>query len=397
MDYVPAAELDARILRLQKVLTEKGFDGALVCGNVNLFYFTGTLRGWYLLVPAVGDPVLMTRGRVEDVRKESCIRNIEPLTSSKELPDRLKSLGLSATARLGLELDILPVRQYLQLKDLLPRQELADVSWELRLLRARKSSYEIDQIRRAASISDALMAHVPKVVREGVTEVEADAELFAVGRRLGHQGLVRMRGWNLEMLNLYVLSGESAANSTSFDAPVTGPGLSPAIGRGSTDKVLRAGEPIIIDCGMGWNGYLSDETRVFSIGPTAEKYRRAFRVMADIEREMESSTKPGMESGEVYRKAVLLAKRYGYEEFFMNYGDYQVSFVGHGIGLELNEPPFISRNGSTVLEPGMVFAFEPKVVFPGECAIGIEDDYLVTERGVERLTSTAQSLFEIGT
>jgi Xaa-Pro aminopeptidase len=195
-----------------------------------------------------------------------------------------------------------------------------------------------------------------------------------------------MRGFNQEMMNAYVLSGANACTTSFGDTPLCGLGATHAIAQGSSSKKIKRNEPIVIDYGGGHNGYVTDETRTFVIGELKAHLERAHQVARSIIEDMESSAKPGDLATSIYERAKAIAAQEGLDPYFMGHGEGQVAFVGHGIGLEVNEWPIIGRGFRRPLEPGMVFAFEPKFVFPGEGAVGIELDYIVRKDGLERVT-----------
>jgi Xaa-Pro dipeptidase len=188
------------------------------------------------------------------------------------------------------------------------------------------------------------------------------------------------------MMNGYVLSGANACTISFGDTPLCGLGATHAIAQGSSSKKIKRNEPIVIDYGGGYNGYVTDETRTFVIGKLKAHLERAHQVARSIIEDMESSAKPGDLATDLYERAKAIAAEEGLDPYFMGHGEGQVAFVGHGIGLEVNEWPIIGRGFRRPLEPGMVFAFEPKFVFPDEGAVGIETDYIVREDGLERVT-----------
>ena len=264
--------------------------------------------------------------------------------------------------------------------------EFEDLSREIKQIRSIKSEFEIRQIKRAGEIVTRVFSEVKHYLHEGISEVELDARLTSVGRALGHQFFMRMRGLNQEMMNIHVLSGESAGVTTYSDTPFGGPGLNAAIAQGSSAKRIRRDEPVVIDYGAGYNGYVTDETRTFVLGRLKDPFIKACQVALDIIADVESFGRTGVVPARIYEGAQQRADKAGLGPHFMGYGEGQVAFVGHGLGLEINEWPVISKGEKRPLQPGMVFAFEPKFVFPGKGAVGTECDYIVRENGLERVT-----------
>jgi Xaa-Pro dipeptidase len=383
-ELTPPEEISARVSALQRKMGAKDIDLALILQNADLFYFTGTLQRGYLCIPQEGEPLFFVQKYYDRAVQESPLPCIK-VKGMKALPNLLRDHGITGT-RLGLELDVIPVSLFDRIKGLFGNWEALDISVEIKEIRSIKSAFEIQQIKQSGKIIDLVFPSVREHLREGMTELELDGILFSIGRAAGHQGLIRMRGFNQEMMNAYVLSGANACTSSFGDTPLCGLGATHAIAQGSSSKKIRRNEPIVIDYGGGHNGYVTDETRTFVIGALKAHLERAHQVARSIIDAVESSAKPEDLATGIYERAKAIAAEKGLDPYFMGHGEGQVAFVGHGIGLEVNEWPIIGRGFRRPLEPGMVFAFEPKFVFPGEGAVGIELDYIVRENGLERVT-----------
>ena len=392
MEYTPESELKSRIQRFQDSLRGQGVDGALICQNVDLFYFAGTVQESFLFIPQQGEPTLMVKKSYARATRESALSNIILLEKVRHIPGVLRDGGFGHIGTIGLELDVLPTNYYFHFQSLFSRSQFTDVSRLILKVRSVKSDYEIRQIRKAVKITDEVMDWAREIIREGMTELEIDGLLFSQARKKGHQGRLRIRGWNQEMFHCHILSGKKGAYSSFCTSPVCGEGPNPAIAQGAGAQRVRRGQPIYIDFGVGINGYVSDETRTFSIGKPHRLFLRGFEALLEIKRDMEHSAGPGVSGRAIYRRAVELARARGFEDYFMGHGEGRVPFVGHGIGLEIDELPLLGMGISTRLEEGMVFAFEPKLVFPGKGVVGVEDVYLVSSHGVERLTLTGDQL-----
>lgn len=383
-ELTPPEEIRARVSALQKKMGEKGIDFSLILQNADLFYFTGTLQRGYLCIPQDGKPIFFVQKYYDRAIRESPLQCIK-VKGMKALPNLLPDYGIEGT-RVGLELDVIPVSLFDRIKGLFGDWEALDISEEIKEIRSIKSAFEIQQIKQSGTIIDHVFTAVSNHLREGMTELELDGILVSIGRAAGHQGLVRMRGFNQEMMNIYVLSGDNACTTSFGDTPLCGLGATHAIAQGSSFKKIRRDEPIVIDYGGGHNGYVTDETRTFVIGELRDHLKRAYQVARSIIDAVESSAKPGDVATGIYERTKEIADEEGLGPYFMGHGEGQVAFVGHGIGLEVNEWPIIGRGFRRPLEPGMVFAFEPKFVFPGEGAVGVELDYIVKEDGLERVT-----------
>lgn len=388
---IPAAEIEGRVARFQEALRAAELDGALVVQETDLVYLAGTGQSAHLVVPAEGEPALFVRKTLERAREESPLARVEPLRSLRDLPGALASCGVEG-GRLGLELDVLPAASYLAYARRLDRFELADCSLPLRRVRALKTTWELERIHVAAE----QLSHVPEWMarhaRPGMTEVELAAELERELRLAGHQGPIRFRAFNNELFYGSVLAGPSGAVPGSTETPVVGPGPNVAVSKGASHRLIEEGEPILIDFAGAYEGYLADQTRTYSLGPLPRYLEEPYEAAREILHRVAAEARPGVTGAQLYEKAMELA---GDREGFMGWGDERVSFVGHGIGLEIDELPLLARGWDEPLEAGMVFALEPKFVFPEVGAVGIENSYLVTGNGVERLTSAPEELIEL--
>ncbi|MDQ3867429.1 MAG: Xaa-Pro peptidase family protein [Actinomycetota bacterium] len=388
---VPRGEIDRRVRAFQEALRADGLAGALVIQDVDLYYLAGTAQSAHLIVPAHGEPVLLVRKSFERAREESPLERVEPLRSLRELPPALASAGL-ARGRLGLELDVLPAASYLAYARRLEGFELADCSATLRRLRAVKSTWELARIRTAAEMLSPVTEWMARHARPGMTEVELAAELERELRLAGHQGVIRFRGFNQELFFGSVLAGPSGAVPGATETPIVGPGPNVAVSKGASHRPIQVGEPILVDLVGAFDGYLADQTRTFSLGHLDRRFVEAHEAAREILHRVADDVRPGVPGAAVYDRALELA---GNRDGFMGIGDERVSFVGHGFGLEIDELPLLARGWDVPLAGAMVFALEPKFLFPGEGAVGIENSYLVTGDGAERLTSASEELVEL--
>ena len=389
MEYqrTPREEIQSRIARFQKSLQDSDIAGALISQNVDLFYFAGTIQRSFLFIPAEGEAVLAVHGNLERAQKESSLSQVVPLKKSQQLAQALSDFNYSIRGRIGLEMDVLPARYYLALRREHAEADFLDVSELVRKVRMIKSEYEISQIRKACQILNQVMLAAQRSIRPGMTELEVDALLVALARRLGHQGLLRMRGYNQEMFSAHVFCGKTATLSPTMNVPLGGLGTTPAIAQGASFNVITENEPLIIDFGVGINGYVTDMTRTFVIGKLSQKLQEAYSVAKEIKDFVEQWVTPGRSWSRLYREIIELVRQRGYQDYFMGYKGHQVAFVGHGIGLEIDEYPVIAPGFHEEFKENMVFALEPKLVFPDVGAVGVEDDYVVTKAGMERLTT----------
>ncbi len=386
--FFPAAELAARHDRLRSEIERLELDGVLLHGVTHLLYYAGTAQQAHLWVPREGEPRLLVRRVLERARRESALTAVEAMRSLRGLPE-----ALGSARRLGMELDILPVSLFERYKRVLGDREVVDVGPTGRQLRAVKSDLEVGRIRASARAADAVYRAVLNALAPGMRELDLSIVVESEERRHGFQGMVRWRAAvGFECPWAHVLAGESALAFSFADTPFGGEGVTPAAPYAAGHRVIEEGMPVCLDFVMAVDGYLHDMTRTFSVGPLPEPLRRAYDVCVEIHRVLVDAGRPGVEAQALWKLALGLAEAAGHGETFMGVGPQCAGFVGHGIGLELDELPVLAPRQNAPLERGQVIAVEPKIFFPGVGAVGLEETYLVTDQGLERLTVSDPSL-----
>jgi Xaa-Pro dipeptidase len=324
---------------------------------------------------------------------ESGLKEVVPFTSPRDIPAILATYGYPEPKCIGMEFDVLPVLFYERYRKVFPQAEFMDATPAIRLVRMIKSKYEIHLMQEAAEQVHKVCERAREVIREGMTDIELASELEYVARRHGHLGLIRMRVFNGEMFFGHTFSGTDTAVPAYTDTPFGGMGPSPAFGQGASYKPIARNEPVIIDFAGSVDGYLVDQTRVFVVGGLSDRLRKGYDDMLRVQELMKELVRPGVSWGEVYERCHALAVAMGYADSFMGNIGSQVSFIGHGVGVEIDEYPFIARGfGEQRFEVGMAFAFEPKVVFPGEGAIGIENTFYISNQGLKQLTRSSEEI-----
>ena len=209
MRITPKTELEYRLRKLQGFMEAEGLDAVIIVQNADLFYFTGSIQSGNLYVPLAGEPVYMVRKDFARARMESGLKEVVPFGSMRDIPALLAKLGYPVTVRIGMELDVLPVNFFGRYHKVFPAAEFSDATPLIRKVRMIKSHYEIHAQQDAAHQVDKIYQRVREVLREGMTDIDLAAELEYVARREGHQGLVRMRSFNGEMMYANVFSGSS--------------------------------------------------------------------------------------------------------------------------------------------------------------------------------------------
>ncbi len=382
----PKSELESRVSRLQEEIAGK-LNAILILQQADKFYFSGTVQDGVILVPATGKPVFMVRKSLERALEESELDDIVPFKSYSQMPEILKEYGFEDFKRLGLEMDVMPVSIYNKLQSVFSECEINDASIFIKKIRMMKSDFELKMMKKAGKILGEAMTAVPDLLREGMSEIELAAETEIILRKAGHQGVIRMRKWNQECFYGLILSGKSGAISNYMDAPLGGGGPCPAAPRGASAKKIVKGEPIIIDMVSAYNGYVVDCTRTFYMGKLDSRLRSALDVSLGIQETVVDRFKSGVNLREIYDMALSMASDFGFGEFFMGHGNSKVKFLGHGVGLELDELPVIAEGYDFVLGENMTVAIEPKFLFPKIGAVGVENTWASKKGRPEKISN----------
>jgi len=375
-------ESEQRIIRLQSKLRIEGIDGALFLYPIDVFYFTGTRQNAILWVPTDGNPLLLVRKSLSRALKESLIEDTRPFPSSKEFP----SLFPESVKKVGLTFDIIPVQQYHYYAKMLPGREFTDISAVNREIRSVKSAWELDQLRHSASQLCNIFRQVPEFLTAGMREVDLSAEFEIRLRRACNEGYVRMRAFNQEFFQGLALSGATAEEPGCFDGAVTGRGLSTAWPQGASTETIKPNTPVILDYAGVFNGYIVDMTRIFVIGTLSPELQHAFDTSIAIQRYLAENLKPGVICEDLFLKSAEMAEDAGLGRNYMGAPGENASFVGHGVGLELDEFPILAQKFKVPLQAGQTIAIEPKFVLPGKGVIGIENTFAVSDKGGMKIT-----------
>jgi Xaa-Pro aminopeptidase len=204
-----------------------------------------------------------------------------------------------------------------------------------------------------------------------------------------------MRLWGAEMFYGHLMAGPSAAIPSFLASPTGGPSVSPAVAQGPGFRKIQRNEPILLDYVFAWQGYISDHTRIYCIGRPPQALADAHAHMLDLQEYIKKLATPGTAAGSLYAAAVDMATGKGVINNFMGVGKDRVRFIGHGVGLELDEFPFLASGQKTLLTEGMVIALEPKLIFPGKGVVGIENTHIVAKNGLYQLTRSEEQIVSV--
>lgn len=383
-------ELKLRRDKIRVLMAQQEIDAALITCNVNLIYTYGRVVSGYLYLP-LNAPARLFIKRPNNIEGE----HIHPIRKPEQLPDLLKECGLPLPAKLMLEGDELSFTEYNRLAACFPETEVVSCGTALiRQARSVKTPIEIELFRRSGVAHAKAYEQIPSVYRVGMTDRQLSIEIERLMRLEGCLGIFRVFGQSMEIFMGSLLAGDNASAPSPYDFALGGEGLDPSLPGGVNGTLLQAGQSFMVDMGGNFYGYMGDMSRVFSVGKLPERAYAAHQVCLEIQEEVVAMAKPGTVCEDMYGKAIEIVTKAGFADYFMGVNQ-KAKFIGHGIGLEINEMPVLAPRMKQELEPGMVFALEPKIVLPGIGPVGIENSWAVTMEGLEKLTLCKEEIVEL--
>ncbi len=392
---VPLTELESRMncFRTKMEALDPDWEIAVVFSKVNQYYFTGTMQDGMLIIPRDGDAVYWVRRSIERALDESLFPRIEPMGSFRDAAASISEIPDTVY----LETEIVPLAMYQRFQRYFPFSSFKSIDATIMNLRALKSHYELSLMEQSGKIHQRILEErVPAILREGMSEAELASGLFSIMIEEGHHGVSRFGMFDTEIALGHIGFGESSIYPTYFNGPGGNFGMSPAVPLlGSRHRKLRKGDLVFIDIGCGFEGYHTDKTMTYMFGGSLPEYAisQHFKCV-EIQNEIAAMLKPGAIPSEIYNKMMNSLE----PEFminFMGYGKRKVKFLGHGVGLLIDEIPVIAEGFNEPIQEGMAFALEPKKGIENIGMVGVENTFLVTPEGGKCITGTNPGLIPV--
>lgn len=385
---VPEGMHEEILLHIGKIRSQmKPGEALLIAGNVNVFYSTGRFFRGYVWLPEDGEPLYFVVKPQIYAPDPSVVYIRKP----EQIPAELAERGLQVPPRIGLEQDVLTYSDTLRLMKLFPEAEFFNSSSCLRNARMVKTPYEIEQMRIDGKKQVRVYSKIASLYRPGMTDLDLQIAIERELRLEGCLGYPRVAG-NLMEINMgSVLAGDNADNPSPYEFAMGGAGADPSLPGGADGTPIVAGQTVMVDMNGAFNAYQTDMTRVWSPGNLPDIAYKANDCSREILRTLQRDSRPGMEVCELYFRAVELADKAGLADFFMGHTQ-KSSFIGHGVGIELNEQPPVAPRCKVALMEGMTLALEPKFVLPGVGPVGVENTYVVGGDGLECLTDFTEDI-----
>jgi len=391
----PVDELNYRMEKFRSEMNNSNPDWelAVIFRKINIYYFTGTMQDGMLIIPRDEEPILWVRRSYERALNESLFRNIKTMKSFRDPAKYMQYFPETV----HLETEVIPLALYSRFQKHFPIKTYQALDSSIAAVRSIKSRYELSFMRRAGKIHELVLEDlVPDILVEGMSEAQLAAELFKIMISEGHHGLTRFGMFDTEMFLGQIGFGESSIYPTYFNGPGGNYGMSPAVPLiGSRERKLKNGDLVFVDVGCGVDGYNTDKTMTYMFGKTLPQYAiNAHNKCVDIQNEIAEMLKPDAVPSEIY-KTIMNSLDKDFLKNFMGFGDRRVNFLGHGIGLLIDEVPVIAEGFKKPLQEGMVFALEPKKGIANIGMVGIENTFIVTSKGGECITGNNPGLIPV--
>ena len=366
---------------------------AVIFSKLNLYYFTGTMQEGMLIIQRNDVPVFWVRRSYERALDESLFQGIKPMNSFRDAAGSLKQIP----TEIYLETETVPLALYQRFQKYFPFESYKPLDLQIAAVRSVKSAYELGLMEHAGVIHQRVLEkRVPGLLVEGMSEADFATELFSEMIKEGHQGIARFGMFDTEMVLGHIAFGESSLYPTSFNGPGGNYGMSAAVPLlGSRSRKLKKGDLVFVDIGCGFEGYHTDKTMTYMFGaPIDEEAITAHYQCVDLQNKIAEMLKPGAIPSQIY-SSIVEELNPGFIENFMGFGNRQVKFLGHGIGLTIDELPVIAQGFDDPLQLGMVFALEPKKGIKNVGMVGIENTFLVTSEGGRCITGGHTGLYPV--
>ncbi|MDE6582201.1 MAG: Xaa-Pro peptidase family protein [Duncaniella sp.] len=376
----------ARVERLRSAMQDAGMEALLVTDNANKYFLTGRVFTGQVYVPLSGEVIYFIR-RPLKLEGDGVVYVHKPEQIAE-------TLGLNMPQSLGLELDISAYSTVERLKKVFTGAEIKNASPLLRQVRAVKDDTALELLRMSGKKQVYVYSRIPRLYKEGMSDIELQIEIERASRLEGCLGQFRISGDSMELYMGNVLAGDNSDNPSPYDFAMGGSGMDPSLPVGADGTLIKNGMTVMVDMNGDYTGYMTDMTRIYCVGPVENlpgQVRKAHECSIRIHRELVKMLVPGTEAKALWQRAEEIAREEGLHEYFMGHRQ-KAGFLGHGVGIEINELPVIAPRSRDIIAAGNTVALEPKFVIPGAGAVGIESTYFVHPDHVENLTPAPEAI-----
>lgn len=376
-----------RLKKVNSLIEKEKLDYVLITNLQNLYWLSGTGQYGVLLLSKNDDPTLFIRRNFFRAKEESFLDNIVELNNTTQIFDYINKYHQSLeNLRIGMELDSLPASYFLYYKSLFKGTELINIELNLRRLRMIKDQKELEIMRQAGKVAQKTQEIIPIFLKEGMKEREIAAEIMHTSIRNGSVHFCIVNGY---LKNWFILaSGKNLWIPSTFPI-LSGSGSSNAVPYCYSDRIIKTGDIVMCDYAIIYKGYHADHARTYFVESYPEKFKERYIILKNAYQEVVNDyLRAGNSTKIIYEKMLKIMDKYDLEKYFQGDGIYYQG-LGHGIGLELDEPPIILPDNEEILEENMVISLEPKIIIPKWGAIDLEDNFIIRKGKPEQITKTS--------
>lgn len=379
----PHDEFELRLSKIRSEMEATSTEALLLTDNANIYYLTGRVFAGYAYIPLKGMPIFFVKRPVElEGDGIVYIRKPEEITAS---------IGMSAPSNIALELDVLPYSMASRLIPVFPGAEIRNASPLMRIVRAVKTPLAMDMLRQSGAKHTRVYRRIPGLFQEGMSDYDLQVSIEHLSRLQGCLGQFRISGDTMELYMGNVLAGRNADAPSPYDFAMGGAGMDPSLPVGANGTLITPGTTVMVDINGNYNGYMTDMTRVFALGDLEPLAERAHKCSIDIHHALCDMMRPGTPAKALWEKAEQIVTEADLKPYYMGHRQH-AGFIGHGVGIEINELPVIAPRSRDTIQEGNVIALEPKFVIPHVGAVGIENTYIVHSDRVECITLAPEEI-----
>ena len=377
-------ELSLRLTPIVDMMRNDAIDAAIISENANIFYLTGRVIDGYLLIDSIDGRMWAFVRRPSDMTGPSTLFIRKP----EDIPVIATENGITIGAKVALERENTSWSACERLAKVFEPREICNIDGIIRRARAVKTPAEIKLIAASGIRQTEVYRKIPALYQPGMSDIDLQIEIERQLRMAGCLGQFRIAGDSMELFMANILTGDNADNPTPYDFAMGGHGAHPSLPVGADGSIIKRGHTVMVDANGNFTGYMTDMTRVFALGKIADEAVGAHECSRRICHTLADEARPGAEAKKLYERAIEIVREENLEEYFMGHRQH-AGFIGHGLGIQINESPVIAPRSRDILQVGNVIALEPKFVIPGTGAVGIENTYVVTDDGPMKCLTNA--------
>ncbi len=377
--------------------------GLLFFSRLAIYYLSGTLADGIFWLPIDGEPLLLLRRGKERAKLESPLKKIQTLDlnfSWKDLEGICFKYESPLNSIFCVEMSTIPWNMANDFRNALKGYEFLSADDILLQARSRKSEWELVKMRKSGELHNKAQCEIlPKLIYADLSEKEISHIAWDVFLSLGHSGINRLGNFGEESFLGHIAVGQNGNYPSHFNGPLGLKGEHPSSPyMGHAQSIWKKNQILITDIGFVYEGYHTDKTHMYFSGKVHKmplEARKAYDACVEIQQRSAEQLKVGAIPSEIWADAKATAEKLGFADGFMGIGANKVPFLGHGIGLVIDEFPVLANRFDSPLVEGMTMAIEPKVGIAGVGMVGIENTFEITKNGGVSISGNDFRIIEV--